>query len=413
MSLTTITDWLSFRAVTPVEKVRSYVELPAFTYAASWVGASEIATQFNFTASKNFVLRNRPTPPSGVNFCLCIRYRVGDVVYRWKLWQEVGEVLNVPLYNGETIKKNFVLECWTLRDATTCSLSAAIRILTSVVTIPTDFRSLGMTALCSGTEYNKSAVAMTLNTLSLVTSNLFFRFESDTGVSLSGSDVTAWADQSGNGNHLIDDGSIKPLYNSGSAELNSLPMIQLIAGSRLSCAVANPSLCQTLFFVFRRRVAQTTRTYFELANNAGPTIRSYFKEGAANTDLDVQFNNGQTGTYASTIPTAGTTDPFYILHCVNSSTVFSYMYNMDLTALASLTAAVTFTGAPDRIYLGKGSASGNVAFGDVGAFIGYSSVLTADQITANLAYLKQKYNTGVGIFFPATINAGSAWLSND
>jgi len=53
----------------------------------------------------------------------------------------VGEVLYIPLYNGEKIGKNFTLEIWSVDGETSVDLATALTIVTSIRTIPTDFTS--------------------------------------------------------------------------------------------------------------------------------------------------------------------------------------------------------------------------------------------------------------------------------
>lgn len=132
------------------------MQLPAFSYDVTWKGYSEVVTQFNFSASKNFFLKNKPRKPTGVNFLLCIRYRVGETVYRYKLWSDVGEIGmdEIPLYTTQIIKKNFVLEVWSTDGETEASLSEALNIITSVVQVPTDLGSLTDVALATGEEFN-------------------------------------------------------------------------------------------------------------------------------------------------------------------------------------------------------------------------------------------------------------------
>jgi len=159
----TFTNWLTFTPATQVGYRRAYIDLPAFSYTGlSWAGGSECVAQFNFSASQNFILLNRPTKPTNVNYGLCIRYRVGDTVYRYKLWTDTNFVLNddvAPLYNGQIIKKNFVLEVWNLNGQTTASQTTAIRMISSVRSVPTDITVSSDYALATGTEFTNLSSA--------------------------------------------------------------------------------------------------------------------------------------------------------------------------------------------------------------------------------------------------------------
>lgn len=125
------------------EWLSGYVTLPAFSYTGLvWAGASQLITQFNFTATKNFTIKTLPTKPTGVNFCLVVRYRIGGQTYRYKLWEGVGEVLNERVYAGQIIKKNFVLEVWSTQPNTEVSLATAFNLALSIRKIPITYASL-------------------------------------------------------------------------------------------------------------------------------------------------------------------------------------------------------------------------------------------------------------------------------
>lgn len=132
----TASHWDSFNPVIPVVAKSAYFTLPAFLISSlTWAGASYIAIQFDYTTSANCSLVI-PAKPNGVNFILCIRWRKGTTVYRYKLWDHLNGVLSVPMYNGELVGKNFVLEVWTVSSSTTVELVSALNILTSFIAFP-------------------------------------------------------------------------------------------------------------------------------------------------------------------------------------------------------------------------------------------------------------------------------------
>jgi hypothetical protein len=155
MSTQTITDWLTFTPAGVIRKAKAYIDLPAFSYASQGTAgqASIIVAQFNFSASRNFYLLTRPAKPTGVNYGLCIRYRVGNTVYRYKLWEDSSFILGgVSLYNKELIKANFVLEVWNFAGSAS-SQASALRMITSVRSMPTNLRSIADYALAVGAEF--------------------------------------------------------------------------------------------------------------------------------------------------------------------------------------------------------------------------------------------------------------------
>lgn len=117
--------WDALRRAQVMEKLSVEFQMPAFTSSATRITTvSYITYQFNFTLSGNFtilnwqdIVNNLPTTMGYLreNFCLAIRYRVGDTVTRYRFNTMTDVVINEPFYSGQLIKANFVLEIWTPR----------------------------------------------------------------------------------------------------------------------------------------------------------------------------------------------------------------------------------------------------------------------------------------------------------
>jgi hypothetical protein len=59
-----------------------YFEIPAFDFSipvSEVIGGFRVVRQYNFEIDNNFILRNIPVKPIGINFFLCIKYLVGTV----------------------------------------------------------------------------------------------------------------------------------------------------------------------------------------------------------------------------------------------------------------------------------------------------------------------------------------------
>jgi hypothetical protein len=136
-------DFHTRRPVVRADWHYSYVVLPAFNIVGvTWHEASEIIRQWGYSATRNFALRQRPTKPDDANFMLCIRYRIGEEVTRYRLWDDdafIGTDQVFPLYTGQVIKANFVLEAYNLEDETTCVNPEELRVRTGIMTLVTDF----------------------------------------------------------------------------------------------------------------------------------------------------------------------------------------------------------------------------------------------------------------------------------
>lgn len=167
MSNSNITDWLTFTSATPTRKQKSYVDLPVFSYAAQGnvSDASLLVAQFNFSASRDFYLTSGVSKPANCTFGLCIRFRVGDVVTRYKLWTDDNFILSsdaAPIYNKQLIRANFVLEVWNFGGVAPVNASVK-RLFTSVQSVPSDYRTIADYALAVGVEFtNYAPVAPTL-----------------------------------------------------------------------------------------------------------------------------------------------------------------------------------------------------------------------------------------------------------
>ena len=408
-------DWLTFRPATAVAKTRTYVQLPTFTYATTWLGASEIATQFNFSASKNFVLRNRPAKPSGVNYCLCIRYRVGDTVYRWKLWENVGEQIpHVRLYNGEIIKKHFVLEVWTVNGGTTISQASTINIITSVVNIPTDYRDLSSTSLATGVEYNKASVAITQAARTLSTTDADFIFESDIGVDKTGSAVNGWTSSVGS-IALTPNGGIT--YTDTDAAINNKPCINIPALSTASLYATGLLLSSTrhIFLLLNQDTWAADRKILHINDGASSAKLAVTQLVAgASPQVQVRCNGNIVGTLA--LVTVGAYKVIEITYTGVLGTVYT-AYNKSIAGVSaeSVTASVVGAEAVTNLSLGSYNiGSVTAAQMKIAALIGYNVVKTGTDLTDIYSYLNEKYGGAEqGFTFPASPGLGNAWYSND
>jgi len=105
--------WLDINPISPLSRAGTFLILPAFTTTKSWLGVSDIVAAFNFEAPNNFSLK-LIVAPSGVNYTLCIAYRVGNIVTRYVVWSASGQVINlaIPAYTGQVILKNCRFEIW-------------------------------------------------------------------------------------------------------------------------------------------------------------------------------------------------------------------------------------------------------------------------------------------------------------
>lgn len=109
-------NYTTVRRSIAVGKMHNQLHLPTFNISTPvWLGASYITTEFICSIGENWSIKIPVLKPRNltVDFCLAIRYNVGEAVTRYKLWENVGEDLDYPLYNGETLPSETVVEIWS------------------------------------------------------------------------------------------------------------------------------------------------------------------------------------------------------------------------------------------------------------------------------------------------------------
>lgn len=117
------------------------LSLPAFTATSpGWAGASHQLAKCDYTSTGAWSIM-MPVAKR-LDFVLCIRWiDEDDVVHRYKLWENVDEILAYPLYTGERIPAgNARFEFWsTLAGADGFTITAPIVLDIGEVEMPTDF----------------------------------------------------------------------------------------------------------------------------------------------------------------------------------------------------------------------------------------------------------------------------------
>lgn len=136
------TTWDKYRGIRPTQKLSYVVNLPIFSVDTPvWLGSSYITTEFWGSASSDFYFRP-VLPPLNSDFTLAVRNiqhndtGLGNV--RYKFWESDGDQLNYPVYDGETINNDFVLEIWSTPDNIETSLLEEFTLVTSLLADPED-----------------------------------------------------------------------------------------------------------------------------------------------------------------------------------------------------------------------------------------------------------------------------------
>lgn len=401
--------WSQFKPFTRVGKIRTYVQLPAFSYTPNYTGASELVTQFNFSASRNFYLRNRPAKPTGVNYLLCIKYRVGETVYRYKLWHVDGapNLEEVPLYNSNLIRANFVLEVWSID--TTASQDEAINIITSVTEVVTDLEDLGDVALAVGEEFNSynniapAAVALPAN---ITGGSGYYRYTSADIVGVG--TATQWTNS----------GSLQTA-NDDFLPVGGAPNI--VAGPNGYNALENPNMLAEIsgnnFWMCFAVIKLTSWA-------ADRTLFSMYKNGVANSQVAVLCSQASDG--SPYLRLEGTDAALATLYSapngelpLNTWGVIAFKvqdavgvsgFSVSNAPLNNLAAAQTYPVTFDRLAMLP------VGGADIAELILYNGSDPFEQVAGQVwQYLYQRFPE-MGFEFPISfeqVDNGAAWLDNE
>lgn len=84
--------------------------------------SSRIAEWYFASLTENFslLLPISQALIDAAQYCLTVRYGVGYEVVRYKVWGDISEVLDYPIYAGQTIlADNVVFEAWTINETET------------------------------------------------------------------------------------------------------------------------------------------------------------------------------------------------------------------------------------------------------------------------------------------------------
>jgi hypothetical protein len=94
---------------------RDILYLPSFSVESTWYGASHIVKEFHYSVDNRISILKRVTPDNP-RFVACIAWKpTSETIVRYKLWEDVNEILWYPLYNGERINADFSIEIWNVK----------------------------------------------------------------------------------------------------------------------------------------------------------------------------------------------------------------------------------------------------------------------------------------------------------
>ena len=122
-----------YRVITAIRATRKTLTVPTFLYAATWTGVSSMLASAPLSNLNPFSFKRPITAPND-SFVAAVRWSVSPYVYRYKLWDD--GVLYFPVYNGEQIGANAVLEIWSVADQATAYLEESWTLTCSKLVLP-------------------------------------------------------------------------------------------------------------------------------------------------------------------------------------------------------------------------------------------------------------------------------------
>ena len=227
-----------------------------------------------------------------------------------------------------------------------------------------------------------------------VATNLLARYDASvvSGYTLSGSNVTQWNDLTGNGYHLIPNGTGPTL-----TTIKTLSALNFNSGRGLSRTLVPLSTAITVFMVAKYSTAIATWGNFMHHGHRDTDWSLERNNGSGSSGLTVQFQIANDNTYCQ-IAAANNTNYLWVGRITGNTRDF-WMYSDTLAPVyvTSSTPAVTISGGNKTLYVGK---SDNIYTNEgcnssIGEILYYNASLSNADVSANLLYLQNKWFNGV------------------
>lgn len=399
-------NWVEWRGVTPAGTQRNNVVIAADTFdAPAWIGASVIAKQYNFTASQAFFLKKRPVKPTGATFMLCIKYRVGEEVERYRLWDDDDFVAGndaAPLYDSEVIKANFCLEVWSLEGVDEIE-QTAITLITTLRTVPVDVRSVSAVSLepLAALDFADLQSTTVLAKSPVAGMNCWLDANDSFTIVKDGSDfVSEW----GSPDPALPimsqaTGANQPKWISTGAFGAAFPYIRFNDADNVRKMVSDVAFEARSFFAVINQVTWTSGN--ELLTGAVRRVR----QSGSTPDLQIGITS-----VINTLSLA-TLNNWFILRVdlLSASSSRARLYDIDSLVEESTDSAGSIIPTSAALEFGDAAIGADFAIAE---FLGYPVVLSDANGDLVIAYLQQKYSGAAPATSGLTFNTGSAWLDN-
>lgn len=126
-----------FHDISVVQPERIEIVVPTFLLSVPvWAGASTIIAEYPINNTDYYFSLKMPVKKFGFNFMAAIRWITGNIVNRFKFWEDTKGLLYFPLYNGEKIGLNAILEIWSVNSLSAPELDDNYTLFSSVLIFP-------------------------------------------------------------------------------------------------------------------------------------------------------------------------------------------------------------------------------------------------------------------------------------
>lgn len=381
-----------------LKRIEGYLTIPIFSQTVDWKGYSEIVLSYNFACDRNFVLIDFDTAfPVNTNYAMFIAYQQDGVVYRYKLYGADGVFyFTTTPYNGQTIKKSFRLEVWSVADADVTQ-SSAIQFYTSVrgsfdYRFASDFE-LGTNA-GEVTDFQNESVTVDLP----FQSDLMFAFRADSGYDrIAG----VWTSRFPDATQLTctAPGQIPAT----SSLINGHSYLPLTQAKPWSASISAD--CYNLFFLFRAELTVSTGAVVELLSSGFPILSVNLGASTApSTNPTNMIGENDVGVYSTV--SSQLSNGFYLVE-MRSEFLFKYLINGS-EAVATGTGSINANQSVDQLRLAFGR---GIDLVEVWAYQGQQNFNTAPDYYQLFKYISDRYGIG-RIPLPITFSSNAVVPNN-
>lgn len=141
----------AYTLIRPIGFTRQSVIIPAFSYVSVWSGVSQLLARYALSNTADICIK-RPIEQPNDSFISAVSWMDEDGnTFRYKLTEDISEVLYYPLYEGTNIGPSAYLEIWSVEDFATAAITANWILELSGLIAPT---------ICNPCQENTSSVTL-------------------------------------------------------------------------------------------------------------------------------------------------------------------------------------------------------------------------------------------------------------